>query len=162
MPLDQTLPPILTSWAPFWLSESTLRVLWAQTGPGTPKTSKKNDFELHFGPHFDPKGDQKLHMFWTFFLDPLRRGFWEHRASISRAFGHQFGYFLGPEGKSENCALVEARTILTGLERVTFTTFLRIQTRPLERVPAEMISKRFRAHFEMPFCNFWPQINIQF
>ena len=61
--LDSILPPILISWAPFWLSESTLRALWAQTGPGTPKTSKNLYFELHFWPHLDPKGDKKWHMF---------------------------------------------------------------------------------------------------
>ena len=97
--------------------------LWRPLEPqGSLKTSMFNDFDSILVSLLTPKSDQNSNIVWTLFGDPLWRAFWELRASISRAFANNFGYFLGPEWKSENCDIVEARTLPRGFERVTFST----------------------------------------
>ena len=156
MPLDQILPPILTSWAPFWLSESTLRALWAQTGPGTPKTSKKHIFWAQVWTTFDTQRRLKITHVLNVFFRPSPERFLRASGLHFESFWPPVWRLFGTRGKSENCAIAWEWTLLRGFERVTFTIFLRILTRPLSRVPAEVIFKRSRAHFGMPF---WPKIN---
>ena len=56
-----------------------------------------------WSPFWLPKATKNQIFFKHVFWDPLWRAFWELRASISRAFGNNFWYFLGPEWKSEKC-----------------------------------------------------------
>ena len=102
-----------------------LGATWATLGPRcVPRDSQSHmfeDFEALLAIRL-AANIVKNACFLILFWDPLRRGFWKHWASIWRAFGHNFGDFLGPEGKSENCAIAAEWTLPRRFERVTFST----------------------------------------